>query len=504
MDGTVEYPLVNPDQISGEAWAATARQDTTGALKLWQQLRQHFPELPDGYVWAVQLLWQNGRLDEAEALADDAFARFPEHPDVLVQLAWIAMTRQLWDDALSWWARARKRAPDRLDGYLWAARALWQSGRLDDAEAMAQKAARRFPGDAAALAETAWIAVKRQDWPEALRRWRLANAADPARHDAQVGLIQALRTVGEAEEAERQASAALAREPEDLDFLVEHVWAAVGRGDWVAAGTRLEAARGRLQAAGRFDSTLGWVDYRVRSHVATESPGETPAAPAVRGAREDGNGTLSTHDLMLAFESIGERCDFGAVQRHYGVEPLGLLRFAFSRFDALIAALGDRFAAVGSVEDTGFELWQNESILVMRKYGLVFHTFVYQSELPTAEKQEAFRQQQRRRLVFLRNKLLADLDDPQKTYIYATDERASDSDVAELFAALRAYGPNSLLYVRPATAKRPAGTVERLEDGLFAGYYPGLADFLGGEQPPFALWHQLCQETYRLARPGDR
>jgi hypothetical protein len=138
----------------------------------------------------------------------------------------------------------------------------------------------------------------------------------------------------------------------------------------------------------------------------------------------------------------------------------------------------------------------------MKKYGLIFHTFVYQSELATPEKRDAFQQQQRRRLAFLKNKLVADLEEPQKTYIYASDERAADGDVARLFAALRAYGPNSLLYVRPGDERHSAGSVEKLQDGLYAGYYPGLANFLGNEQPPFELWRQLCERTYRLAQTG--
>ena len=203
---------------------------------------------------------------------------------------------------------------------------------------------------------------------------------------------------------------------------------------------------------------------------------------------------------MLAFESIGERCDFGSVQRNYGVEPLGLLRFAFTKYDPLLTALEDRFAAVGTDEDTGYELYRDENIIHMKKYGLIFHTFVYQNELPTDEKRIAFRRQQRRRLGFLRDKLVADLEDPQKICIYATDDRTSDADMRRLHAALRAYGPNSLLYVRPATNGHPEGTVQALDDGLFAGYFGGLADFVSGGQPPFELWRQLCERTYALAR----
>jgi len=187
------------------------------------------------------------------------------------------------------------------------------------------------------------------------------------------------------------------------------------------------------------------------------------------------------------------------VQRHFGVDPLGLLRFAWTKLDALVAALDDRFAVVGSDEDTSFERWQDETIVRMCKYGLIFHTFVYGLDEQPVERREAFCRQQRRRLVFLKDKMIRDLEDPQKILVYATDEFTADEDVSRLFAALRAYGPNSLLYVRPERADRPSGTVERLDDGLFAGYFPGLADFLTGNQPPFELWVRLCLQTYRAA-----
>jgi hypothetical protein len=214
-------------------------------------------------------------------------------------------------------------------------------------------------------------------------------------------------------------------------------------------------------------------------------------------------GGIAPGELMLNFESIGERCDFGAVQRFYGVEPLGLLRFAWSKHPSLITALEDRFAVVGTEEDTSFERFREETIVWMRKYELIFHTFVDGVHEQPLEQREAFYQQQRRRLVFLKDKLIRDLEDPQKILVYATtSEFGSDAEVMQLFAALRRYGPNKLLYVRPERAGRPAGTVEALGDGLYAGYYYDINNFMEGNQPPFELWLELCVKTYQLAK-GD-
>jgi tetratricopeptide (TPR) repeat protein len=498
VDGIVEHSPLTSDQMAAEAWAAMDRNDTEAALRLWQRLRQYFPERPEGHIYPVQVLWLAGRLDEAAAMADAAAARVGDDPELFTQYAWVAMLRERWDEALGWWAKTRAKLPERPDSYVWAARVLWQSGQLDAAKAMAGDSVRRFPDNIDAHAECARVAVAQFDWDEALRRWTFVVERMPERADGHIGSIQAVRMLGRTEEAEAMARAAVIRFPDNADVMVEHIWTAVARDDWQEAAARLRAMRRKVGDHSPYEDSLGWVGYRLSSELAAST--DTADTASIGETRNAGGNEISTAELMLSFESLGDRCDFGAVQRHFGVEPLGLLRFGYTQYQALISALADRFAAVGTVEDTGFELYNDENILFMKKYGLVFHTFVDQTELPTEEKRNHFRQQQRRRLSFLRDKLIGDLEDPQKIFIYASEERVSDEDITGLFKALRAYGPNSLLYVRPTTVTCPAGTVEARGDGLYVGYFNGLVDFVAGNQPPFELWRQLCERTYRMAR----
>ena len=52
-----------------------------------------------------------------------------------------------------------------------------------------------------------------------------------------------------------------------------------------------------------------------------------------------------------------------------------------------------------TTEQTNTSLvYGDETILMMKKYGMYFHTFVYESELTRPEKRDAFHEQQRRRL----------------------------------------------------------------------------------------------------------
>ncbi len=487
------------DDIAAAAWAAMGRREADAALHWWQVLRAEFPDRPEGHIRPVQVLWQAGRLDEAKELAAKIDGRFSDDPELIAQRAWTAMRGQDWNEAIEHWSQVRARAPDRPDCYIWAARSLWQSGRLDEAARMAAAAAQRFPDDPNALAEFAWIAVARRDWPEALRHWSLLSHKHPERTDGTAGSSQALRMAGRGAEAEALVAEALTQHPEAEDLLIEHVWTAVARDDWTEAAVRLETARGKLSDVERFEANLGWVVRQLRDRSPAAQLVALAAPPEQKNAAPTAEHLAAT-ELMLAFESLGERCDFGAVQRKFGVEPLGLLRFAFTNFEPLIAALEDRFSAIGTAEDTGFELYKDENIVRMRRYGLIFHTFVYQRDLPTLEKREAFQSRQLQRLVFLKNKLITDLEDSQKIFVYSTDQRNSDADVGRLFSALQAFAPNSLLYVRPSDDGHPVGMVEQLQDRLYAGYFPGLTDFVGGAQPPFELWHQLCEQAFRLER----
>ena len=489
MDGTTEYALYRSDELAGEAWAAMSRQDIDEALRLWQALREHSPERHEGHIWPIQVLWQCGRHAEAEAMAARSLSSFPDHPELLVQRAWIVTAQRNWDEAATRWATVRERAPERIEGYVWGARSLWQSGAFDEAEKVAREGVRRFPRDLQALSESGWVATARQDWPEALRRWRRAHEAHPEQVVAQTRMIEALRMAGRADEAEALATARLAEHPDEPELLIEHVWAAVAREDWQAAAVRLDAVQANEKAAPLISEPLAAVEPQIRSLSAAAT---SPAASI--------DEEIPVNELVLKFESIGERCDFGAVQRHFGAEPLGLLRFAWSRLDCLIAALADRFEAIGTVDDTGFEAYGDETILRMKKYALIFHTFVNGVDQQPADQREVFYQQQRRRLLFLKDKLVRDLEAGEKIWIYATRDYATDADAAKLSAALRAYGPNALLYVRPERDDRPAGTVEALGDGLYAGYFPDLTDFVSGHQPPFGLWRELCLRTYQLVQ----
>jgi len=55
---------------------------------------------------------------------------------------------------------------------------------------------------------------------------------------------------------------------------------------------------------------------------------------------------LSDRELVLRFESLGDNCKLGLVQRKVGAEPLGMFRFAGAPLEHLLQAMRARFAGM--------------------------------------------------------------------------------------------------------------------------------------------------------------
>ena len=72
---------------------------------------------------------------------------------------------------------------------------------MDAAEALIEKAVKRFPGVVVAWIQWASAAEHRRDWPEALRRWEAIGERFP-NDQIDLGIAKALEELGQIEEAE--------------------------------------------------------------------------------------------------------------------------------------------------------------------------------------------------------------------------------------------------------------------------------------------------------------
>jgi hypothetical protein len=226
----------------------------------------------------------------------------------------------------------------------------------------------------------------------------------------------------------------------------------------------------------------------------------SPAPPAANGPAGGPDVAVPVRDLMMRFESLGESCEFGLVQRRCEAEPLGLFRFASAPLPKLLAALGADFAGFGEPEALDVELSANgrEYMIKDKRFGLLYHAWVLAGEMTPEE----VHQREIRRLPLLIRKLREDLTEAEKIFVYHGMGQLGDADALPLVTVLRRCGPNTLLWVELADADHPAGTVEQAGGGLLKGYIDRFAPGEDAQDLSLDCWIAICREAWRLHHSG--
>ena len=202
-------------------------------------------------------------------------------------------------------------------------------------------------------------------------------------------------------------------------------------------------------------------------------------------------------DLLWRFESIGDNCGFGLVQRKSGLEVLGLLRFAGTPLKALLRALDDDFAAASNPSEISVDVNADdphrEYLVNIKRYGIRWHTFVRAVDSTADDISRTHIQ----KLTYLRRKFFEGLGTGRKVYVvtrstarrvdliiptverrffrYENPEPLRLAEVLPVFGQLAHHASNTLLYVVPCQNGRRSGTVELLAPGLMRGYIETLA-----------------------------
>jgi hypothetical protein len=210
-----------------------------------------------------------------------------------------------------------------------------------------------------------------------------------------------------------------------------------------------------------------------------------PAAAAV----------LSDTDLVLQFESIGDNCELGLVQRHAGAEPLGLLRFAGTPLRNLLRGLNARFANIADPAHIRVVAEHGEYMVKLTKYDFTYHAHVKAGEM----EQEALHRQQCRTVGFLAQKLMSDLENPSKILVFRQNEPLPGGDLVDLRIALSAYGPSILLWVQRASPGHPPGSVEVADEHMMVGYVRRLAERESVPDLDVASWMQVLRRAHAIA-----
>jgi hypothetical protein len=213
---------------------------------------------------------------------------------------------------------------------------------------------------------------------------------------------------------------------------------------------------------------------------------------------------LTPQHLMLQFESLGQSCEFGLVQRRCGAEPLGLFRFSSIFLDSLLRGLDSKFDAIEDEDaihvDVVGRADRAEFRLTHSQYEMESHTFI-PAEQTTAEE---VRKQGIRKLKFLKRKLLDDLEAPRKIFVRTMMPDVSAQHHANsLLLALNRYAAHTLLCVVPADETHPAGSVERVSSGLFMGFIDRFAPVENAHFYSFEAWLSICANALILRNSAE-
>lgn len=194
--------------LVARAHTATRAHDFDLAAQLWRKVLDREPDNAQAYILGGMSLHLMGHLDAADALLRAGVERFPRNEYVLAQLAEVALKRGDWQETARMTATLRTTFPHIPDGFVLCAHMLRSQKHYDAADRMLSDAVRRFPKNASLREFHCNMAMVREDWATAVKRWAEFRDDFPERSAGNTGSAIALSKLSETERAATQQTAA--------------------------------------------------------------------------------------------------------------------------------------------------------------------------------------------------------------------------------------------------------------------------------------------------------
>ncbi len=537
----------------GYALNAQAEQDWPETYQRWHDLRLAFPDVAVGWASETAMLLILGRLDDAEYVVRSGASRIPASIDILTQYAGVCIARGDWISALhrisevealgpllppvaahidgmrdmvmgqintlptatllervagfdqsrDWgmaaalWHAIHARAPQDVRAVIGYGQALREQGEFDKADRILAAGLPDNPDNQELLANYAQVPAACHDWPAAALRWQHILKRFPDTPAMWSMAATAYREAGLFEPADLLLTRAIAAEPNRLDLRVQYAMVADKQENWALAIERWDTAHRLWPDEPNIRNSRGdaiWQEASQRLERGERSPASAKS-PSVTAATD-------MKQVALQFEGLGDNCEFGIVQRHFGADPIGLFRFAAISAATMTELLAEKFDRLGDPSFTKLSLTAGNEYLVRDERGLYYlHSFVRKGSV----NEEKFLHQQVVRLTYLKRKILEDLEDGKKIFVHKPSfARIDDATAIALHEAIEQFGPNMLLVIRRAESGHASGTVSVLRPGLLVGHVSTLYD---GESSPidYDSWRGIllaaCEYRNHFATP---
>jgi tetratricopeptide (TPR) repeat protein len=447
------------------------------------------------------------RFQEADALLSHARTAFPASETVAEQWVLAAHALNRIDEAVDRLVQATGDFPASLILHKHLLEFLQFLGRLPEAERILERLKPLAEGTPVwQIARLRFLVAQHQ------HEQALAVAGELRAHFPKEGVgytlaAQVLRQLGRFDRAEAILLAAATEIGSGPGLLLDLAKTAAAASNWQLAFDRLLEVRRSLPDWDTAKTALGET-LGLWRHAAIEGD---PNAKAVifpkdfsrialtgfDGTADDADGNDAA-EIMLRFESMGDGCEFGLVQRKFGAEPLGLLRWSHVSPSQLCGMLETRFAGIGEPEHALINVLGDEYFVGDSRY-FMMHSFMKTGQIS----EEAMLEKSISRMRYLKDEMLCDLDEGNKIFVYKpTAERLSADQMEQIFSLFRAHYPNaSVLVAHKASEPAEIGTVRQHGDRLFEAFLDqtNVIEWLIS----YEKWFDICRRVSALATlPG--
>lgn len=192
-----------------------------------------------------------------------------------------------------------------------------------------------------------------------------------------------------------------------------------------------------------------------------------------------------TAALLSAFESLGDGCEFGLLQRRYGLEPISLLRWSAISARGLIDLVKAGFEGLDDPSATLLHVVGGSLVLNNSRFEFGSNTQMAVGSEPL----EKLHPKLLKRTRFLARKLADDLAAGEKIFVYKANRGIRDAEIAALSATIARAGPNRLVIVQLARPRDPAGSVRRHDPTTF----PGFVRHFDNVDIDVPSWLEICR-----------
>jgi hypothetical protein len=206
-------------------------------------------------------------------------------------------------------------------------------------------------------------------------------------------------------------------------------------------------------------------------------------------------------DFLEPFESIGENCEFGFVQRALGHEVSSFLRWTFlDSTAATIAGISTSFAEVFKYEN--LEPAAEGTMVRDRAHGIAFHTSMHAKNTETGwdflasdEERRVIHAEELRKIDYLRDKFDRTVTGTGRIYVAKRCSGLSVDDARAISEVIGKRGGNALLYVTTTDGSEQPGTVRLVHDRMAHGIVERFAPHTKANDISLSSWEAVLRNA---------